>query len=89
MVRFYFVLLHIVYLYFAGCPGLEWNPHDVVSMPARTETVDSCVTRHTLRMNSAIPRQVIDQDDEPNQLLSGEWGQGKKMTDGDHSWFIG
>ena len=55
------------------------------------ETADSiilaCVTLHNLlRIRyPAIARQTIDHEDEVNQLVPGEWRQGRQMIDGDHT----
>ena len=55
------------------------------------DTVDSiilaCVTLHNLlRIHyPAVPRNVVDNEDENNQLQPGEWRRGKQMMDGDEA----
>ena len=55
------------------------------------DTVDSvvlaCVTLHNLLRfrYPAVPRNVVDHEDENNQLQPGEWRRGRQMMDGDEA----
>ncbi|WAR05897.1 HARB1-like protein [Mya arenaria] len=55
------------------------------------ETVDliilACVTLHNLISirYPAIARLAVDQEDEHNQLVPGEWRQGRQLADGDRT----